>query len=165
MRVIDPKVLRRKTGRGWRLESTRHALSARGIKTSGLSPSKLSTARVIVLQERQRQVNLRRENKPKVSVLVQYLNFKRTRKGMGRLYSINDVRNINQEIIRSGDKHSIKRAADLMNKIEAYEASGFRPRIQPTKLERTKVRALRKLEANKRLTVPEKKSLLRARVL
>ncbi len=148
-------------GPGWRLDSTRHSLAARGIKTSGLSSSKLSDIRMIALQRRKKELNLRRENKPHLNVLMQYLAYRRTFKGVGRLYSIFDARKAHADIKKSGDRYSIKKADDIMQQIEVYHAADFVPRVKLTKLERAKTRALVKKKTGKDLTPLEKRALVK----
>lgn len=154
--------IRRKAGRGWRFDSIRHSLAARGISTRGLSQAKLRTIQLKSIEQKKHQKILRRQNKSLLRVLEQYLLYKRKLRGMGSLYSLNDIKITRDQIIRSGDDLSIKKANDLWHKIQAYERAEFVPKIKRPKLQRAYFRAIDKMKIREPLTHLERRSLVKA---
>lgn len=155
------RTIRTGKGRGWTYESLRHSLAARGIKTKGLERSSLEKLAFQLEEARKLEKSQRAQNKSLLRVLEQYLMWRRTRRGVGGVYSLDDIRVTRDQILRSGDAYSIDKANQLWNKIQGYEKSGFEPMYRPPKLERAYLRALDKLKTRTRLTNLETKALMR----
>ena len=153
--------LRRGRGKGWMLESLRHALAARGIKTRGLGRPALERIYFQLSEEKKKEMLARAENRNLLRVLEQYLLWRRTRRGAGGVYSLNDVRVTRDQIIRSGDTFSIDKANALWDKIQTYEQAGFEPVLRAPRLERAYHRALDKLKTRTKLTHLETRALMR----
>lgn len=149
----------KRTGRGWRGEAIRHSLSARGIKSAGQSREGLRFLLSDVIEKKNAIKRARDSNKPLLRSMDQYLQFKRTRGGLGRLYSFDDIRRIRQDIIKSGDEKSIQKANDFWRKIVAYEESGFIPIRRFSKDEKSFFRGRRKIDRGIPLSVKESKSV------
>lgn len=157
--VRDERKIWKGKGSGWRGEAIRHSLSARGIKSAGRSREGLRSLLSEVVERKHAIKQLKDTNKPLLRSMDQYLQFKRTRKGLGRLYSFDDIRRIRLDVIRSGDQSSIAKADDFWKKIVAYEESGFIPIRRFTKEEKSFFRGRRKIDNSIPLSARETKSV------
>jgi hypothetical protein len=144
---------------GWFYEPVRHSLAARGLTTKGRKQSDIQHLIFEADKQKKELLDARRKNKLNIRILDQYLWWLRKGKGIGSLYSRNDVDRARSEILRSNDQWSIDRANDVFNSIQAYERSGFVPTRQFTKLERAFVRANQKQFTGTKLTPLEIKGL------
>jgi len=149
----------KRTGRGWRADAIRHSLAARGIKTTGRSREGLRSLLSDVIEKKSVIKRLKDTNKPLLRSMDQYLQFRRTRSGLGRLYSFDDIRRIRNDIIKSGDKSSIEKADVIWRKIVAYDESGFIPIRRFTKEEKAFFRGRRKIDDRVPLSKLESKSI------
>lgn len=155
------KVIRYGKGRGWSMESLRHSLAARGVRTTGLSKPALQRIQFQLEDAKKRELASRRGNRNLLRVLEQYLLWRRTRRGVGGVYSLDDIRLTKEQILRSGDPYSIEKVNQLWDKIQSYERAGFEPAYRPPKLERAYSRALDKLKTKSKLTHLETRALMK----
>jgi hypothetical protein len=130
--------------KGWRYESQRHALAARGIETKKKSQFDLQRE-MMIARERQREVkDLRARHSTYLDVLSQYLKYQRTGRGAGSMYTFEDAEKAYKTLMATGDVVLVRQASHDFDRIKKYHDSGWVPKFKPTRTER---RQLKKAEA------------------
>jgi hypothetical protein len=145
--------------KGWRFESQRHALAARGIETKKKSQFDLQRE-IMAARERQRATkDLRAKHSTYLDVLSQYLKFQRTGRGAGSMYTFDDAEKAYKTLMATGDVVLVRQASKDFDRIKKYHYSGWVPSFKPTKTERRKLKkaeALAKKESERGQKAREK---------
>lgn len=129
--------------RGWRMDSQRHALAARGIRTRYKSPSELQRELMMAKQRIREAKDVRAQHSVYLNVLSQYLRHQRTGRGPGSMYSYADAEDAYKKLVATGDPVLLRQATKDFDKIKKYHAKGWVPPFKPT---RSEIRVLRKGE-------------------
>jgi hypothetical protein len=135
--------------KGWYLESERHRLAAKGIRTK-------QRALPALMREAAIQSAQRAEAKKAIKVMRLFNSWQRLGKGRGRRYTFSQVDKAYSVVQEKGSRKMRNNANVLLVKIRKYESSHFIPRARRVRMQKV---AVSRLRIGREIRLPSRKVL------